>query len=71
MDRSRYRQHLAASALVFERLQQGNLVAVKQLVGEERRSFGWDFLDGDAGASEDRVFAFCRVYPKNVAVLPG
>jgi hypothetical protein len=56
-DRSRYRDHLAAAALVFERLQQGDLVSGKQLVADERRSFGWDFLDGEAGASAESAFS--------------
>lgn len=56
-DRSRYRDHLATAALVFERLQQGDLVSAKQLLSDERRSFGWDFLDGEAGASAESAFS--------------
>ena len=56
-DRSRYRDHLATAALVFERLQHGALASAKQLVADERRSFGLDFLDGEAGASAEAAFA--------------
>ena len=56
-DRSRYRDHLATAALVFERLQQGDLVSAKQLIAEERRSFGWDYLDGDDGAAAESAFS--------------
>jgi hypothetical protein len=56
-DRSRYRDHLAAAALVFERLQQGDVVSAKQLIAEERRSFGWDYLDGDASAAAESAFS--------------
>ena len=56
-DRSRYRDHLATAALVFERLQEGDLVSAKQLVADERRSFGWDILDGETGASAESAFS--------------
>jgi hypothetical protein len=56
-NRNRYRDHRAAAALVFERLQHGDVVSAKQLVVEERRSFGWDYLDGEAGAAAESVFS--------------
>jgi hypothetical protein len=56
-DRSRNRDHLAAAALVFERLQQGDVVSAKQLIAEERRSFGWAYLDGDVGATTESAFS--------------
>jgi hypothetical protein len=56
-DRSRYRDHLAIAALMFERLQQGDFVSAKQLVADERRSFGWDSLDGEAGANAESAFS--------------
>ena len=56
-DRTRYRDHLAAAALVFERLQQGDVVSAKQLIAEERRSFGWGYLSGDAGAAAESALS--------------
>lgn len=56
-DRSRYRNHLATAALVFERFHRDDLVSAKALVAEERRSFGWDYLDGDAGATVEAAFS--------------
>ena len=56
-DRSRYRDHLATAALVFERLQQGDVVSAKRLIAEERRSFGWDYLDCDTGATVESAFS--------------
>jgi hypothetical protein len=56
-DRSRYRDHLATAALIFERLQQEDLPSAKQLVADERRSFGWDFLDGEPGAKAESAFS--------------
>jgi hypothetical protein len=56
-NRSRYQDHLAAAALVFERLHHSDVVSAKQLVAEERRSFGWDFLDGEAGAAAESAFS--------------
>ncbi len=55
-DRTRYRNHLAMAALIFECLHRGDLVSAKTFVSEERRSFGWDYLDGDAGATAESAF---------------
>lgn len=55
-NRTRYRDRLAA-ALIFERLQHDDLVSTRELVAEERRSFGWDFLDGQAGATAESAFS--------------
>jgi hypothetical protein len=52
-DRIRYRDHLAAAAIIFERLHHGDLASVKQLISGERRSFGWSFLNGEAGESAE------------------
>jgi hypothetical protein len=43
--------------LFFERLRQGDVAAVKRLVGDERRSFGWDFSMGDAGTNAESAFS--------------
>ena len=56
-DRTRYKNHLAAAALIFECLHRGDLVAAKAFVSEERRSFGWGYLDGDAGATAESAFS--------------
>jgi hypothetical protein len=61
-DRTRYRNHLAAAALIFECLHRDDMVSAKALVANERRSFGWDFLDGDAGATAEAAFSNFAVF---------
>lgn len=56
-DRSRYRDHLAASAGIFESLYRGDIVSTKQFIADERRSFGWDFLTGEEGAAAESAFS--------------
>jgi hypothetical protein len=65
-DRSRYRGHLATAALVFEQLQQGDVASAKQLVSDERRSFGWNFLGGEAGASAETAFSRFAAFVENL-----
>jgi hypothetical protein len=56
-DRSRYQKHLASAALMFCVIQQQQSVdKLRELVAAERRSYGWDFLDGPAGKAAESAF---------------
>jgi hypothetical protein len=57
-ERNRYRDHLAITALMFERLHSDDLVSVRQFVAEERESYDWDVLVGDfSGATAQSAFS--------------
>ena len=58
-DRGRYQQHLAVTAQLFIALR-GNrpLAGLKELLASETRSYGWDYLDGDAGQAAERTFEY-------------
>jgi hypothetical protein len=51
-----YRDHLAAAALLFALLHEDDLNSARQLIAEEQRSFGWSFLEGDAGQRAESAF---------------
>ena len=56
-DRDRYQQHLAAAALMYAALEKHRSVAkLKELVASERRSYGWDYLDGSEGKAAEAAF---------------
>ncbi len=56
-DRPRYQQHLASAALMFCAIEKHSSVEkLKELVAAERRSYGWDFLDGPAGKAAEAAF---------------
>ena len=56
-DRPRYEHHLAEAARMFSVLRLGkNLDALKRIVADERRSFGWSYLSGDSGKAAERAF---------------
>jgi hypothetical protein len=56
-DRGRYRDHLANAAKLFHLLYRGDMIAFKELISVEQRSYGWGFLSGDEGAAAEAAFA--------------
>ena len=62
-DRGRYQQHLAAAALMYAALEKHQSVTkLKELVASERRSYGWDYLDGTEGNAAEAAFnAFAKL----------
>jgi hypothetical protein len=56
-DRTAYTRHLAAAARMFAALHTGDEQALRAHVAAERRTYGWDFLSGDAGAAAEAAFA--------------
>ena len=61
-DRGRYQQHLASAALMFAALEKDRSIAkLAEVVASERRSYGWDYLDGPEGeAAESAFHAFAK-----------
>lgn len=55
-DRTTYRQHLAAAALMFASLHRGDLKGFKALLASERCAYGWGFLAGDCGAAAEAAW---------------
>lgn len=56
-DRARYQQHLAAAALMFAAVEKHKSIEkLKELVASERRSYGWDFLEGSEGKYVEDAF---------------
>ncbi|MFA6292176.1 MAG: hypothetical protein WC637_10360 [Victivallales bacterium] len=56
-DRTRYQQHLASAALMFAAIVKDNSISkLKDLVADERRSYGWDFLSEPAGEAAEKSF---------------
>jgi hypothetical protein len=55
-DRSTYTGHLAAAAKIFACLHSGRLSEAKEIVSEQRRSYGWGFLSGDEGSAASTAF---------------
>ncbi|MFQ6021872.1 MAG: hypothetical protein ACE5NW_04055 [Acidiferrobacterales bacterium] len=62
-DRSRYQQHLAAAALMYAALEKHRSIEkLRELVASERRSYGWDYLDGSEGKAAEVAFnAFAKL----------
>jgi hypothetical protein len=70
--RTRYRDHLASAAVIFEALHRGDWRTAKDIIGSERRSYGWDFLDGECGANAETQFArFARFIESRSEELSG
>ncbi len=56
-DRRRYQQHLAAAVLIYAALEKHrSREKLKELVASERRSYGWDYLDGSEGKAAEAAF---------------
>ena len=55
-DRSAYTSHLAAAAEIFAYLHTGRLSEARDIVGSQRRAFGWGYLSGDEGARATLAF---------------
>lgn len=55
-DRSAYLRHLAAAALIFQRLQQSNLPEAREQVLAEQQAYGRSFLDGEEGKTAEAAF---------------
>jgi hypothetical protein len=56
-DRSRYQHHLAAAALMYAALEKHRSIEkLRELVASERRSYGWDYLDGPEGKAAEVAF---------------
>ena len=62
-DRNRYQQHLAAAALMYAAMEKHrSMDKLRELVASERRSYGWDYLDGPEGKAAEAAFdAFARL----------
>jgi hypothetical protein len=56
-DRSPYLRHLAAAALIFQRLQQSNLPEAREQVVTEQQAYGRSFLDGEEGKAAEAAFS--------------
>lgn len=56
-DRQKYTAHLASAAVIFHHLRSEDWTAVQRTVAAEKRSFGWDFLDGAAGSAAEHAFS--------------
>jgi hypothetical protein len=62
-DRSAYLGHLAAAALIFQRLQRSNLPEAKELVVTQQQAYGRSFLDGEEGKAAEAAFTrFARSF---------
>ncbi len=67
-DRPRYRDHLAAAAVLFHLLYQNKLAEAKKVIAQEERSYGWSFLVGAEGAVAESAFAaFARTIRQTAA----
>jgi hypothetical protein len=55
-DRSTYTGHLAAAAEIFACLHSGRLSEAKEIVSDQRRTYGWGYLSGDEGAAATPAF---------------
>ena len=56
-DRSRYQQHLASAVLMFAALEKHRSIEkLKKVLASERRSYGWDYLDGPEGEAAESAF---------------
>ena len=62
-DRPKYQQHLAAAAQMYTAIiHHCSVPRLKELVSQERRSFGWGFLAGDMGTEVETAFdGFAKV----------
>jgi hypothetical protein len=65
-DRSAYLRHLAAAALIFQRLQQSNLPEATEQVATEQQAYGRSFLDGEQGKAAEAAFTrFAKSFARN------
>jgi hypothetical protein len=55
-DRSACTSRLAAAAEIFACLHAGRLSDARDIVGSERRAYGWGHLSGDEGAAATAAF---------------
>ena len=55
-DRTKYDRHLAAAALMCAAATNNDIKKIEELIENERRSFGWDFLAGTTGAAAEAAF---------------
>jgi hypothetical protein len=55
-DRQKYTAHLASAAVIFHHLQIESWTSLQQKLANEKRSFGWDYLDGIAGVAAESAF---------------
>lgn len=67
-DRHRYRDHLAAAAVLFHLLYRDKMAEAKEVIAQEERSYGWSFLVGAEGAVAESAFAaFARTVRQTAA----
>ena len=56
-DRSVYEKHLAVAArMLVAASKENGIKELREIVAEERRSFGWSFLSGEEGERAERAF---------------
>ena len=70
-DRASYMQHLAAAALLFYLVQKGTpREALAKWLADERHSYGWGMLAGDAGRKAEAAFEhFAKALNTQIATL--
>lgn len=67
-DRPRYRDHLAAAAVLFHLLYRDKMAEAKEVIAQEERSYGWSFLADTEGAVAESAFAaFARTIRQTAA----
>lgn len=56
-DRAVYEKHLAVAARMFLAIRRDNgTEELRELVEQERRSFGWSYLSGEEGVKAEKAF---------------